>query len=238
MNRKLICLFLSFIIAFACFTNVTIKAGAMNTGFSTEELSVEEQNTFVSNVEIELLTEEPEKRNILCFDVNNQGMIAIGQSGLRGKEVCIFNTSGEFLYGYTFNCNQSFGIEWDGKCINIYFVRSDVIISVDSNGDIIEAKEVQDTTDNNTHRNKLLYSTSRTVGDTTYQIRNNLGVFSWIKLFYSQVIGIGIDGEESIIYDVGSNPVLIMVILLGFIILFFGVVTIIALNFDKENRNK
>lgn len=238
MKLKLIYLFLSFAFMLVFLTNVIVKAGAINTEFSTQELPAETKDRFVSNVSIELLTEEPEKRNVMSFDINDQKMLAIGQGGHRGKEVCVYDSHGKYLYGYTFNCHQDFGIEWDGENINIYFVRSDIIMSVDSNGNVHDVKEVQNTSDNNKHHNKLLHSTSHTVGDTTYQIRNNLGIFSWLSLFYSQVVAIDADGEERIIYDAGSTQTLVTVILFVVIsLLVFGITALVALNYHKEKSN-
>lgn len=204
MNLKRTFLFFSFLFMFVFLTNVK-EVNAMNTGFSTEELTGEERNTFVSNIRISHFTMEPVKRSILCFDVNENGMIAIGRNGAYGKEVCIYAADGNFLYGYTFDCSQSFGVEWDNEYINIYFVRSDVIISLDSDGNILDIKKVQNTINNNTQSNHLLYSTTRSVGDTTYLIRNDMGIFNWIAFSYSQIIAIDATGTEYIIYDVNST---------------------------------
>ena len=45
---------------------------AMNTGFSTEILPDEAKNTFLTNVNISMLANEPPKRAIECFDVNEK----------------------------------------------------------------------------------------------------------------------------------------------------------------------
>ena len=220
MKSKRGYLFLLFVFIFSLFTNV-IEVNAMNTGFATEDLTEEEQSTFLSNVSISLLTVEPVKRGVLCFDVNEQGKLVIGQKGADRKEVCIYTVDGTFLYGYSFNCSQSYAVEWEDEYINIYFVRSDIIISLDSDGNILNIKGVQDTINNNSHRNDMLYSTSRTVGDTTYQIRNDMGIFNWFASSYSQIITIDDTGVERIIYDVSStqfsNTVALFVIIFMFI---------------------
>ena len=235
MKMKRVYSFLLFVFMFALFANI-IEVNAMNTGFSTEELTKEKQNTFVSNVSISLLTVEPVKKAILCFDVNEKGMIAIGQKGAYNKEICIYSADGKFLYGYTFNCSQSFGVEWDNEHINIYFVRSDVIISLDSDGNILDIKEVQNTIDNNTYRNNLLYSTSRVVDDTTYVIRNDMGLFNWITTSYSKIITIDPAGVECIIYDVSSTQY-INTMTLFFVLMFVSVtVAIVIWQFVKLKR--
>ena len=93
MKLKQKYLLLSFLLLIFSFINV-IDVNAMNTGFLTEELSEEIKTTFVSNINISPLKEEPVKREVLCFDVNEQGMIAVGQKGSQKKEVCVYTPQG------------------------------------------------------------------------------------------------------------------------------------------------
>lgn len=224
MKLKRTCLFLSFVFMFALFTNA-IEVKAMNTGFSTEEVSEKTRNRFASNIELSLLTTEPVKKGIQCFDVNEKGMVAIGQNGADDKRVCIYDSDGKFLYGYTFDSAQSFGVEWDGEYINIYFNRSGVIISLDSDCNVLNIKEVQSTIDNSIYKNHLKHS-KRSIGDTTYLIRNDMGIFNLIALSYSQVVTIDSTGAERIIYDINSEQLFITISL--FIIILGGVSGVIA----------
>ena len=203
MKLKRGCLFLLFLFLFALFVN-TIGVNAMNTGFSTEEINSQNEESFISYTAISPLKEEPGKKGIVCFDVNEKSMIAIGQDRVGNKKtVCIYSADGSFLYGYTFNCAGSFTVEWDSEILNIYFVRSNVIISLDSDGNMLDIKKVQNTISNKSHTNALLSST-RIVGDTTYLIRNDMGLFNWIAVSYSQIVVIGADDVEHIIYDMNN----------------------------------
>ena len=71
MKLKRIYLLLSFVLLIVISTNA-IKANAMNTGFFTEDLSDETKTTFVASINVSPLSAEPEKRGVLCFDVNEQ----------------------------------------------------------------------------------------------------------------------------------------------------------------------
>ena len=193
---------------------------AMNTGFSTELLSVEDMNTVLQNVNISLLADEPPKKPIECFAVNEDGVIAVGCSSSENKTVCLYTSDGVFQYGYSFKCSGNFGIELDQHVLSIYLVRSDVIISLDSDGSILDAKSVQDTIDNNEYRNLLLYSTTRKVGNTAYLIRNDMGIFNWIASSFSQIVTIDATGTESIIYDVNSIQFTRMIVTTSLICVF------------------
>lgn len=237
MKLKPINMLLSFVLLIVFSTNV-IGVKAMDTGFSTEELSEEAKTTFVSNISISPLKTEPAKKGVLCFDVNEQGMIAVGQKDFNEKEVCVYTSKGEFLYGYAFDCTQSFGVEWDNENINIYFVRSDVIISLDSEGNILDIKKVQNTIDNNTHSNNMLYSTNRIVGDTEYLIRNDMGIFNWMAASYSQIITIDAMGTERIIYDVNSMQLANMIVTVSIVcVVVLAAIAVITWQFIKLRRS-
>ena len=230
------------LIFLSVFLSTSIGVNAINTRFSTEEVSEAQKNTFISNIKLIVLKTEPTKRGILCFDVNDHGLIAIGQNGTNSKELCVYNSQGVFLYGYAFDCSQSFGIEWDGRLINIFFVRSDILLSLDSAGNVKDIKKVQNTYDNNIYMNSMLDSTCRVVGDTKYLIRNNAGLFNRIATSYSQIVIIDAKGEESVIYDDSSSQLTKTVLSISVIIMFASIAMVVIVwqiiryRHQKSNR--
>lgn len=203
MKMKRGCLFLLFVFAVVLFTN-GMRAEAMHTGFQTDLLSDEKQNRFISNIDIELIGKEPSKKTIQCFDVNNNHLIAIGHGGTERKAVCVYSDDGIFQYGYTFNCSGDFGVEWDEENLNIYFVRSDVIVSVAPNGEVLDVLEVKNTVDNNSYVNHFMHSTKRSVGETEYVIDNYPRILNLVTASYSQLIVKDENGTEITVYDAGS----------------------------------
>lgn len=196
-------LLLSFVLLIVLFIN-SIEVKAMNTGFSTAEVSEETKNTFVSNINLSLLEAEPVKKEVLCFDVNSQGMLALGQKDSQEKIVCVYSSQGKFLYGYSFNCTQSFGVEWDEQYVNIYFVRSSIIISVDQNGEIQDIYNVPETKENNRYYFEFMSAAEKTVNDTEY-ILTNEGLSKVLASSYTKLIVRDIDGNENTIYDVSEK---------------------------------
>ena len=179
----------------------TIEVNAINTGFSVEELSKEEQDNFVSNIDITLLTEEPAKSAFICFDVNNSGLIAIGQDTPGIATVCVYSMGGFFQYGYSLNCLGHYGVEWDGENLNIYLFRSDKIVSVSPTGVVLGVFEVQNTVENNLYSNNYIHATRRIIGDTEYCITNDLGILNFFASSFSQVVVKASTGVETIVYD-------------------------------------
>ncbi|MBE6755495.1 MAG: hypothetical protein E7555_03430 [Ruminococcaceae bacterium] len=182
----------------------TIAVHAVNTRFSAEQLSEKDKNTFLSNVDISLIEEEPQMQSIVCFDVNGDEKIALGYSDSENKTICVYSQN-EFLYGYEFGCTGDFAVEWDEENINIYFVRSDIIVIVNQKGDILDIAKVQNTTENNRYHNFLLHSTERLVGDRKYSLRNDMGILNFVASSYSQLTVTDANGTETMLFDVNSS---------------------------------
>ena len=149
----------------------TIPAVALNTGFSTEEMSEADANHAIAVTSLSLLTEEPQLLYMTGFDVN-ETKIAIEQNGYdTQKTISVYSHDGQFLYGYAFESMGSYGVEWDGDNLNIYFVRGGLIISVDPTGKIIDVKDVPDTSENDAYYRNSMEATERSVDGITYTIK-------------------------------------------------------------------
>ena len=215
-----------------------VEVLAMNTGFSTELLPEDDMNTLLKNVNISMLADEPPKKTIECFAVNEDGVIAIGCSSSENKTVCIYTSDGGFQYGYSFKCSGNFGIELDESVLYIYLVRSDIAIAVDSVGEVESILKIQNTSENNSYWNDCVFSTRRKIGDTEYFLENDMGILNVFASSYSQLITINKYGEESIIYDVNSAQFSNMVVVVGGVIVFIClVVAVVIWQFIKLKRN-
>lgn len=202
---------------------ISIFPAAMNTGFSTETLNTDTENILLNNLSISLITEEPINKPIVCFDVNDAGMIALGLRTHDKKTICVYNENG-FQYGYEFNDSGSFGIEWDETNINIYLIRSDVIVSVNPLGKIEEVFKVQNTFENNSYQNHSIFSTKRIVGNRIYTIQNDMGILNIFASSYSQLVVTESNDEEKIIYDINKAQMLKTILMIIGVIVFAGIV--------------
>ncbi len=188
-----------------CVTISSITALAMDTDFSTEHISPDKQKTFVQNIGISVFTEEPQKSAIDCFDIGENGFVAVGVDAGQAKKVCVYTLGGEFQYGYSFECSGSFGVEWDGENIIIYFVRSDVAVSVDPNGKVDDILKIQNTFENNSVWNNSVFATKKIVDNTEYTLKNDMGILNVFATAYSQLTVRDQGGKERIIYDVSQE---------------------------------
>lgn len=218
-------------------TNDGIVALAMNTGFSTEELSEKDKDTILANINISVLKYEPPKKTIECFDVNENGLIAIGCEDSVNKTIGIYTSDGVFQYGYKFKDNGSFGVEWDGDNIIIYFVRGDIAATVNTEGKVENILEIQNTIENNSYWNHFVFSTKRKVGDIEYTLKNDMGVFNIFASSYSQLVVTNASEEERVIYDVNATHFFnIIVVFVGILLFGYLVVRGVFREFMKQKQ--
>ncbi len=217
-------------------TSNTIMVQAMNSGFLLAEPSEKERNTFLGNVEISMLTDEPSMKAIECFDVNEDGLIAIGHASSEAKTIAVYTQDGTFQYGYKFNAMGTFGVEWDEDKLMIYFVRSDIALCVNSTGKVESISKIQDTTENNSYWNNYVFSTKRSVGGTEYRIRNDMGILNLFASSYSRLIAVNPDGEETILYDVNTTQFIKMLVLFVGVIVWITLIILSLIKWIKTNR--
>lgn len=180
-----------------------VNSRALTSNFSVDDISENEKNDI--NFDVSLITKAPRKKAIQCFDVNEKGMIALGHELIgMSKMISVYDSDGNFKYGYSFDASGTFGVEWNGDYLNIYLVRGDLLVTVDCEANIIDMARVQDTKENNRYYNNYIDGCERLVGDTKYIIRNQMGILNFVQVSYSQLVKISEDGTETILHDVNA----------------------------------
>lgn len=215
-----------------------INSYALTTGFSVDDISESEKENI--DIDISLVSEAPSDKSISRFDVNENGMIALGHklSGMSNM-ISVYDSDGNFKYGYSFDSYGTFGVEWDGDYLNIYFVRSDLLVTVDCEANIIGIAKVQNTKENNDYGNYCLYGTERVVGDTKYTIRNRMGVLNFIKSSHSQLVKTSADGTEIILYDVNTIQLIKRLLIIFLMFALFGVaIYVIFIKPIRQNKKE
>lgn len=231
-----------FVAIFLCLVlsiGMTITSLAIDSGFSFETVSEEKANEFVSNVNISITYEEPPKKSIDKFAVNADGMIAISQAKMSSyKTICVYSDEGVFQYAFSFHSSGDVAVEWDEENLNIYFVRSDKIVSIAPNGEVVGVVEILDTKENNSYRNHILGANEYVIGDKEYSIKSDIGVLSLVSFSYSQLIVKDSNGESKIIYDVNSAHLVKMIISTVAILSFITYVVVGLVKLFKENSRQ
>lgn len=206
----------------------SIPVAAMNTNFDIEN---EKSDT---DIQVQLLTKEPAREPINCFDVNENGLIAVGMEGADYKTIVVLNSDGVFQYGYKIKAPTDYAVEWGNDELNVYFIRGDYIISINKNGIVTGTAFVKYTVENDDYLRNTLKSTVKMVGEKEYRIKagdSNVSVpgsGNYSRLTVTE------NGNERILYVIPystslSRKILIVVglplfLILGTVIIFKAVV--------------
>lgn len=188
------------------------------TGFSLQEMTMEEQMEYENSLEITKYLEEPEeeiKEPIDCFDVSEDGIILIGCYRKLNKRIMLYDSDGSFLWQYQIHLRGEFEIEWVNDGIALYSGEYQVAIVFDLSGKIISVKKINNTLQSRNYWYQLYDRTCIAVGNREYVIRSEMGILNWIGTSQTQLVLIEENGEEKILYDVNDRTIVIMVITLS-----------------------
>ena len=184
---------------------------AMSTGYTSETLPKDKQEELAVLYDVRLLTDEPKKEAIECFDVNERGFIAIGfskasQSGSR--TIAIYSDKGVFQYGYQFEAMGAFYVEWVSDNLVIHIMRGEKAITVNSIGEVEEIRTVLDTPESGRFQRKVLQATQKRINNGTYYMKNDMGILNLFAWNYSQLWHATADNNEVLLYDVNEDQFL------------------------------
>lgn len=231
-------------IIFACFIFGSIHASAINTGFETTELTPAECEKIKKNLSFSFLSEPPEAHTISCFDINEDGRIAIGTETTSAGRILVYTPEGQFMYGYFFDLDQSYGIEWDKENLLVYLVRSSLVVSLDKNGEIVEIREIKNTIKNNDYWNHIVFAKEREALGKRYVLQNDMGFFNWFASAYAQLMVTNADGSTKMIYDINRAYTIevVLMFVIAIIIIITAIISIVHLikktrkEYLKENN--
>ncbi len=201
--KKILCFVFVFCAALHCTSAYTA------TGVST--LDMETQQRIWNNISVRKVSAPAANISIDCFDVREDGWIALGFDGLELQKINVYDETGVFQYGYTFEPNGGFELKWNGRNLVIYRYRSDYAVEFDEEVKLMEVRdEKQDPMPSSLVWTDFLL-TKKTVNGVRYELR------SWLPLTpnYPQAVIIDQDGKEKIIYDnsFGYNVVFLLIVI-------------------------
>ena len=222
-NRNRIACFFIVLLLVVLSVGTVPTVAAMNTGFSTAPIAEERRQAILSDLKLYLLTEEPPKDSIRCFDVNEAGVIALGLAG-GSPTICVYDQS-VFQYGYRFVTPGDFELEWDGDHLLLYLVRGNIVVELTPQGKGVAIEEIQDIPTNKQYWRQLDTVDQCTVGDTVYSLEKGIAFF---EPSYSQVIAVNAAGEKTILYDVSCEKLPSFVMGVIVILLLIGVVVLVV----------
>ncbi len=155
------------------------------------------------------------------FDVNQKGQYALAYDGIVKDRVLVYDAEGNWLWGFTFYNDGALYVRWNEDNILVYFVRSDVIVEVDKNGNCIGMWYVLDTPERYRYVDEIFDAKECTVNGDTYRAEHWLfthELIRWGK--YPRLVKITPEGEKTVLFDrtIGQlgNCFLLWAVFIGF----------------------
>ena len=210
--KKLLCMLLLLI---------PVAASAGMTGLSLEEKTEAEKQRALERIGFVIWTEDYSDWAIECFDVREDGMIALGFSrSSDSKYVAVLDADGVFQYGCTFRYSAAFLVDWVENELGIILLRSNLIGVFDETGDCIAMRTVKKTDSAFNRYKNALQKPTRSVDGVTYVLRND-HFLSWLSTDYCKLVRIDAQGNERVLHEAsgaafaGAAGVFAIIVLIG-----------------------
>ena len=234
-------LFLISIIILIILLSLVLSAYASSLyGFESIKLSENEINQIWDKLNIKNLSTNISLDDInlpiISFDVSDEEMIILG---FKNNQVIIIDKNKIIQTYLEFSNNGLFYVQWKKNNILFYLVRGGIIVELTSNGQLINMIKTDDNNINNNFLwNEISKKTNIDIDNSTYIVKNDMGILNIFTSSYSQLVKINSNGETVIIYNI-NNTQLTKIIILVICAVLFIVLTIstISIKIIKFKRH-
>ena len=202
MKKTVVCIILTFIIFCEAMQAYAI-------GFTTTDVPDELKKQELSQICLKRLNTMSKKDAISYFDVNSKGYVALGfnDNSIAGNLIYVFDPEGNFLYGYSFECNGWFGLEWEEDDLWICFLKENIIFLFDSEGNCLDIKWIVNNRKNDYYWEDSIRAKTRIVDNKTYKITQTSKFFNFLPIPGKQLTITDQNGVTTVFYDAEVNPV-------------------------------
>lgn len=194
-------------------------------------VSQEKMEKVFSSLQLQVVTEAEDRGTIECFDINSKGMIALAVKPSPKASVYVYNSNGDFQYGYKFKCSEGFCISWNGENLVLYLLRSDLNITVDSNGNCVSMTKV--THSLSSEERKSIYAKKRKSGENEYFLDSRLGP---LASSYSRLISVDANGNQKVLYAARTEDISLLAMLLCFLIVAMKLIPYVIRSVREYNQ--
>lgn len=194
-----------FLLCAVC-VSFTIGTAALSAAPETRPIEQEECDRLRRSVGITVLDQEPNIRSLTGFDIRADGAVLLGTDDPQ-KTVAAYAQDGTFLFGFTFRCSGDHGVKWDddGRVL-LYLVRSDIVLTVDRAGNVLNAVELPaDNAENAAYVREEWLPKKRVIDGTAYRLKKGNGILGVFLPNYAELVRIDETGEEQIVIDLRAE---------------------------------
>ena len=218
--KRIICVFLIIVSAVSmCSAYVDFDSD-----FLVEGKDDTEKEKALNSITITCLEKMPEGYSITCFDVNENGHIAVVLNGYNG--ILVLDSNGEFMYGFKIKVYGSLYVEWGKECLNVICVRGNTVFSLDEKGNVLDIGTIATGND----LISVSTATTRIAGTEQYRLSNRgMGIVGFASGGYSKIERYNEYDETFVtIYDVSENTYGKVIMIAIGVFAYMGVISVIA----------
>lgn len=203
-----------------------------NINFDMNEISTSELSDNLIN-SLYLSEKETTGKNVRNFDISLDGNILLSMSD---NSINVYDNSLNFMYSLKFNTNGSSIAFWYNNMVAIYLDKSDTIICLNKNGDIINAYHVENTIENSKMYRNLEKSTIET-GRHTYKLSFSSSFQRICSPDYTMLIRINKENNtKEVVYENDSASYNIIVVIVAFTLLILIISLAVYIKFVKYHH--
>lgn len=222
--RKWLLLSVCVISLFLLFAGLPVSASKCY-GFDTETLSEDKVKQIWENIQVRPTTDSVSLSNIglpiVSFDVSENGKILLG---LKENKIAVIDED-EVLHFFEFVTAGSYYVQWNDQNILLLLVRSSIIVEFSQDGQLINMIQADDQSiPNTTLWNQISQKRQIHIGQTSYSIKNNMGILNFFVSSYSLLLKTDANGHSTVIYDVSASQLEGTIVILVTVMLFFAIV--------------
>ena len=167
--------------------------------------------------------------SVACISISSLGNVAIG---FKDKHINVYDNTGNYLYGFSFDFNGSYVFEFDqDDNIVIYPARGEERYYYSSDGELKQVTKFHSTLESDKYYRKLLQTKEFTINNKTYELKQS---FANTKIIQSDE-----NGNQKIIYErsdyIGKLTQILFVLV--FVVIVSVIVVRTILNEVKKYRH-
>ena len=202
-------------------------------------LSEEDAAAYASEITFSAIGTPPTTMPISCFDISDDGLIAVCfKTSATSYIICVYSEDFTFQYGFSFYSMGSAGVSWIQDELNVYFVRSGILVTVDENAKITKILGFPDTVQSDKYYRQEILVTSRTFDGKQY-VLDNPGIQKLTNQDYARLSVKDGAGNTSVLYgDSTLPPAIVMVLVVAALIMVIAIALRIVLVLRKRAKAK
>ena len=171
--------------------------------YVTESVPTQEKEDFLNRINFRLFETEVKNAPFTCFAISDQGKIALGFDASEEAEINVYNSAGQFLYGYRFlNNHCAFAVFFEGEELSILWGRDRYIGSFSSEGNCLQfRKEITSKQNSDAYHTDRYRPTSGKVGNIQYYAEHSAG----LSTSYTRFVVEDSSGNKNVIFEVNED---------------------------------